>query len=265
MNNIWRLEIVRDKVPRFQSQVHNVRLELNKDGLNFIMRVSGNRRPRGGRSNSGNGRSGSSGGRGNSGNNRRSNNGNRSYDSNGPDGKIRGSATQVYDKYVSLGRDAQTSGDHVAAENYYQHAEHYYRIMLANNLVKLDRQTEQEEATSEDTATVEDGAKTEALDPAVEVEEKTKSENEADDANAEKTPIIIDLSDPDRSDFAGQESEEEVKTDENASSAESEEQNEGDEEVKPKTKRRVSRTRGLRRRTSRKKSSDEESDEPQSA
>ncbi|WP_420394697.1 DUF4167 domain-containing protein [Acuticoccus sp.] len=55
----------------------------------------------------------------------------RSYESNGPDVKIRGSALQVADKYSQLARDAQSSGDRVTAENYFQHAEHYYRIVAA--------------------------------------------------------------------------------------------------------------------------------------
>lgn len=55
----------------------------------------------------------------------------RSYESNGPDVKIRGSALQVADKYAQLARDSQLSGDRVMAENYFQHAEHYYRIVAA--------------------------------------------------------------------------------------------------------------------------------------
>ena len=58
--------------------------------------------------------------------------GNRSYESNGPDVKIRGNANQIYDKYLQYARDAQTSGDRINAEAYFQHAEHYYRIMAAN-------------------------------------------------------------------------------------------------------------------------------------
>lgn len=54
---------------------------------------------------------------------------NRSLESNGPNVKLRGTAVQVYDKYQGLARDATSSGDRVAAENYFQHAEHYYRIM----------------------------------------------------------------------------------------------------------------------------------------
>jgi len=53
----------------------------------------------------------------------------RVYESNGPDIKIRGTASHVAEKYVQLARDARSSGDPVAAENYYQHAEHYFRII----------------------------------------------------------------------------------------------------------------------------------------
>lgn len=55
----------------------------------------------------------------------------RTYESNGPDVKIRGSAQQVADKYTTLARDAMSSGDRVMAENYLQHAEHYNRIIAA--------------------------------------------------------------------------------------------------------------------------------------
>ncbi len=53
------------------------------------------------------------------------------YESNGPDIKIRGTASHVAEKYLQLARDAQSSGDPVAAENYYQHAEHYFRLIAA--------------------------------------------------------------------------------------------------------------------------------------
>ena len=57
---------------------------------------------------------------------------NRSYESNGPDVKIRGTASHIADKYVQLARDATSSGDPISAENYLQHAEHYYRIVAAS-------------------------------------------------------------------------------------------------------------------------------------
>ncbi len=59
----------------------------------------------------------------------KNNNPNRALDSNGPDVRVRGSAKTIYEKYVSLARDASASGGRVKAENYLQHAEHYYRIM----------------------------------------------------------------------------------------------------------------------------------------
>jgi hypothetical protein len=55
----------------------------------------------------------------------------RVYESNGPEVKIRGTASHIAEKYLQLARDAQGSGDPVGAENYYQHAEHYFRIIAA--------------------------------------------------------------------------------------------------------------------------------------
>ncbi len=55
----------------------------------------------------------------------------RVYELNGPDVKIRGTASHIAEKYIQLARDSQSSGDPVAAENYYQHAEHYFRLIAA--------------------------------------------------------------------------------------------------------------------------------------
>jgi hypothetical protein len=55
----------------------------------------------------------------------------RVYESNGPDVKIRGTASHIAEKYLQLARDAQSSGDPVSAENYLQHAEHYFRLIAA--------------------------------------------------------------------------------------------------------------------------------------
>lgn len=82
-------------------------------------------------------------GRGSNNNNNNNNNSNnnynrkgsnpltRSYDSSGPDVKIRGTAQYIAEKYAGLARDAQSSGDRVMAENYLQHAEHYNRIVAS--------------------------------------------------------------------------------------------------------------------------------------
>ena len=64
---------------------------------------------------------------------RRSNPSRQNFDSNGPGVRIRGNATQIYEKYIQLARDAQGSGDRVMAENMLQHAEHYYRILNDGN------------------------------------------------------------------------------------------------------------------------------------
>jgi hypothetical protein len=64
----------------------------------------------------------------------------RSYESNGPDVKIRGNAHHVAEKYLQLARDAHTGGDPVAAENYLQHAEHYFRLIAAAQAAQLQAQ-----------------------------------------------------------------------------------------------------------------------------
>ena len=53
------------------------------------------------------------------------------YDPNG--GRNRGNAQQLLDKYLTLARDATTQGDRIAAENYFQHADHYYRVVYTRN------------------------------------------------------------------------------------------------------------------------------------
>ena len=59
-------------------------------------------------------------------------NANRAFESNGPEGsKVRGNAQHVFEKYQQLARDAGTAGDRVLAENYLQHAEHYFRVVRA--------------------------------------------------------------------------------------------------------------------------------------
>jgi hypothetical protein len=70
------------------------------------------------------------GGSGN--NNANATNPNRSWDSQGPENiKVRGNAQTVYERYMQLARDASAAGDRVLAENYTQHAEHYFRVLRA--------------------------------------------------------------------------------------------------------------------------------------
>lgn len=58
---------------------------------------------------------------------------NHVFDSSGPEMRIRGTSQQLFEKYLQLGRDATSSGDRVLAESYFQHAEHYFRILNAMN------------------------------------------------------------------------------------------------------------------------------------
>ena len=62
---------------------------------------------------------------------------NHVFDSSGPDLRIRGTSQQLFEKYLQLGRDATSSGDRVMAESYFQHAEHYFRILNAMNQAAL--------------------------------------------------------------------------------------------------------------------------------
>jgi Domain of unknown function (DUF4167) len=69
---------------------------------------------------------------------------NHVFDSSGPDLRIRGTAQQLFEKYLQLGRDATGSGDRVMAESYFQHAEHYFRIL---NAINAQQQQQQQQGT----------------------------------------------------------------------------------------------------------------------
>ena len=74
---------------------------------------------------------------------------NQTFDSNGPEGRVRGSATQVLDRYLAQARDAQAAGDGVLAENLFQHAEHYYRVLSAAN-AQFEQQQRERQANYEE-------------------------------------------------------------------------------------------------------------------
>ncbi|MEL6572664.1 MAG: DUF4167 domain-containing protein [Pseudomonadota bacterium] len=74
---------------------------------------------------------------------------NRVFDSNGPDGKVRGTPQQIIEKYNQLHRDAQLSGDRVNAENFAQHAEHYLRMLAEAQREVEAKREEQEQANRE--------------------------------------------------------------------------------------------------------------------
>ena len=93
--------------------------------------------------NTGNRRSRSRGGK------QRHGSGRNNFESSGPGGKVRGSAQQVLDKYLGLARDAQSSGDRIGAESFFQFAEHYFRVLNADggnaNQSRRDKQAQTSE------------------------------------------------------------------------------------------------------------------------
>jgi hypothetical protein len=113
-----------------------------------------NRRPRG-RTNNGGSNNGN-----NSNNNNRSRQQNplaRSYESSGPDVKIRGNAQHVAERYAQLARDSLSSGDRVMAENYLQHAEHYNRIIAAAMVQQAQFSEQQRREWDEESGPESDG------------------------------------------------------------------------------------------------------------
>jgi len=91
------------------------------------------------------GRNGGGNNTGNNGN-RRTNSKTQTYDSNGPDVRIRGNAFQITEKYMTLARDAASAGDATLAEGYYQHAEHYQRLI---NVAEAEDQKSKTQDTSQ--------------------------------------------------------------------------------------------------------------------
>ena len=105
-------------------------------------------------------------------------------DSNGPDVRIRGTANQIYDKYQTLARDAQSAGDRVKAENYLQHAEHYFRLIRSIQASQPQQQNQPQQNNNNHQPAVEEEQ------PAVEPAESASEKPEAPErkASASKSP-----------------------------------------------------------------------------
>ena len=132
------------------------------------------------------GRNRRSGGNNNSNNNH--NNPNRHYESVGPDVKIRGSAQQVLEKYQQYARDAQTSGDRVLSEAYFQFAEHYQRI-VAKQMEAKDRQQPQQRGGRDD--------RDNRRDDRDNRNDSSDDDSNSDDSNEEATVQVTSRSRPD--------------------------------------------------------------------
>jgi uncharacterized protein (DUF305 family) len=69
---------------------------------------------------------------------------NTSYESNGPDVKLRGNAQQLHEKYMGLAHDAASAGERISAEAYTQFADHYFRLhQAAVGFAETKRQQDQ--------------------------------------------------------------------------------------------------------------------------
>ena len=111
---------------------------------------------------------------------RRSNTSSRLLESNGPDIKIKGSASQIVEKYLALSRESQSTGDPIASESYLQYAEHYQRIVDANEL-KIQRS--QNHPTDEQVIS-------NGYDENDQSKEKTVTKNQSNSDNIEQGKII---------------------------------------------------------------------------
>ena len=111
---------------------------------------------------------------------RRSNASSRLLELNGPDIKIKGSAPQIVEKYLALSRESQSSGDPIAAKSYLQYAEHYQRIVDANEL-KIQRNQNQ----SADEQVISNGH-----DVNGQQKEKIITQNQSSSDNVERSKII---------------------------------------------------------------------------
>lgn len=119
----------------------------------------------------------------------------RTYDSSGPDVKIRGTAQHIAEKYAQLARDAQSSGDRIMAENYLQHAEHYNRIIASAQAQMQERFQRDEQRQEQADRDGDDTPETNATAVAV---ESSASEQPAYDGSGpqpviEGTPAEVSL------------------------------------------------------------------------
>lgn len=153
----------------------------------YARHSSNNRRPRnnsrGGNHN--HNRNNNSGGGGN--NRRPQARLNHVYDSNGPEGRVRGTAAQIVDKYTSLARDANVSGNKVLQQSFLQHAEHYQRILI--EVQKEVAQTNERRAEQQAEQKNNQASKVETKPEESNKQNTTKPEAKADEAKAKTLEV----------------------------------------------------------------------------
>lgn len=120
----------------------------------------------------------------------------RNFESNGPDVKVRGNAAHIAEKYVQLARDSQASGDSVGAENYFQHAEHYNRLVAAAQAQIPQRQEQPRQGqgdSPENSGRNEpaQGAEASAASPSEVAQPETSNQEDADNG---QQPVVATAS-----------------------------------------------------------------------
>ena len=108
----------------------------------------------------------------------------RVFESNGPDIKIRGTASHIAEKYLQLARDANSSGDRVMAESYLQHAEHYFRIMAAQQQAQQQFQQQQQNNGQQRAPGQGDQPQVEGANPQFSMNEQGAEEEQGEEAEA---------------------------------------------------------------------------------
>ncbi|NKB49672.1 MAG: DUF4167 domain-containing protein [Alphaproteobacteria bacterium] len=117
---------------------------------------------------------------------------NQVFDSNGPGARVRGNSAQIYEKYQQLARDAASSGDRVAAEGFYQHAEHYYRLMEAAGLNRENNSQDQAQQPQQRNGNVApNGAAAESAEASVEQPSAPAAPAAEVDAETATTPAEL--------------------------------------------------------------------------
>jgi hypothetical protein len=114
---------------------------------------------------------------------------NHVFDSSGPDLRIRGTAQQLFEKYLQLGRDATSGGDRVMAEGYFQHAEHYFRILNAMNQAAQQNQQQNGQQQQRRPYNGEDGGQPSGEGGEVGGEAEVRAPGMGDQPEAREIPI----------------------------------------------------------------------------
>ena len=115
---------------------------------------------------------------------------NTSYESNGPDVKLRGNAQQLHEKYMVLAHDAATSGERISAEAYTQFADHYFRLhQAAVGVAESKRQQDQLDTLNADATKSSDANQTNGVDMRAADNSGANSESNDSKASAIKSNL----------------------------------------------------------------------------